>query len=195
MLLGDRWTAEVEVVGPLGAPLALALRGIVPDQLELTEVVEDQTEMNPVARTETRTVLLRFRAVKAGEGSLGPFEVAAGPAVDEAPAVPVSVVAVPGRTPGVTGLGRLDRLPLPSQLGPLDPSPSLLETNGAVVLTAPPGATATLVAPDGASLPAVRLELRESGGTRLVRYWVPAGSQGTATVAQGGLTLLEQPLP
>ena len=193
VLLGDRWTALVTLQSPLGAPIALELVGSVPDMLALSEVVEDRAAAQTDAGLEARTVRLRYRTVAAGEGTLGPFAVAAGAAVGEAPAVPVSVLSVPGRVG--SGSASTRRLPLPSQLGSSDPSPGLVQTEGGTVLTVPPGAQVTLLSEAGEPLDPVRLELREDGATRVVRYWLPSGTRGHATVSRGGLTLLDAGLP
>lgn len=193
VLLGDRWTAVVSLQTPLGAPVALEVARPMPEMLALSEVVEECEATSAELGTETRTVRFRYRTVASGEGELGPFALAAGPAVGEAPAVPVSVLPVPGRSS--SSAPPAQPLLLPSQLGSSDPSPRLAQSAGGTVLTAPPGARVGLVSPEGTPLEPLRLELREDGATRLVRYWLPAGTAGRATVTRGGVTLLDDPLP
>lgn len=191
VLQGDRWLLELDLVGPAGGAASIERYAPLPPQLALEEVIEELAASG--GRLQRRKIEARYRARGPGQGVLGPWRVTIGAAVSDIAAVPVDVVEVPDRPPA-TAYSPVS-LPLPSQLGPTSPEPGVQRVGRGVVVTTPPGARVEVVGPDGAALPALRLELREDGATRLVRYWLPAGTAGQVRVTRAGLTLLDAALP
>ena len=190
VLLGDTWTLEVEVRSPAADPLALSVPAL--GLLRLESVIEER--LSDEGRDAWRRLRLTYRAVQPGAAPLGPIAARAGRAGGELAALPVDIVALPGRSeqpPGPTW----QTLPLPSALGGPDPTPGVATVGGHTVVTAPADARVDFTWQGPEPVGAVRVELRADERSVLQRWVVPAHPAGRVTVRGGGLDLLDQALP
>ncbi len=192
VLLGESWDLDLLLSLPAGAHLSLEDRSEAPGLLRLVSVVEDQLGVE--GRVEGRRVVLHYEAARPGLSQAGPWRVVAGAAETLVPARPVEVLALGQRAQTQPdGPGR--PLPVPSALGPADPAPRLERLEPWTVLTAPASAKTTWMDATGQPLDPLRVELRESGRSLLIRELLPGSPAVHVRVEQAGLVLLEAQLP
>lgn len=189
VLLGEDWTLEIEVRSRQGELLAFSDLGETTGLLRHVRTVED---LDPVGgREQRRTLTVTWKAVAPGLRTLGPWLVAAGGQSTVTGTVPVEVLALPGRAPGV-----------PDEAGSVFSVESALAGTtapwagrllGRLAVRLPPDATATL-APAPAE-PPTRLELRRAGQTEQLALLYRDAAATQVTIRRGPAALLQADVP
>lgn len=193
VLLGDRASLELEITALEGRPVSITDMSAPSGLLRHLRTVEDIQP--PEGRLVHRTLSTTWRAVAAGEATLGPWLVAAGGVSAVSERVPLTVLAMPGRAAG----GEAD------EEGALRSVEALFagheapwagrDANGVLVLL-PPGGRAQVRGADGSADPEpVQLELRRAGQTEAQGELHRVSAEATVEITRSGQVVLATRVP
>lgn len=189
VLLGGSYTLELIIASRRGVPLVFTDQGQAPGLLKHLRTVEDIEDGS--SRAALRRIQVDFRAVSAGQASLGPWLVAAGPASSTSGAAPVEVLALQGPT----AAGEADEAGAVGSVEALflgrDP-PWAGRVDGRVLVVTRGGQRATVTPADPQP---VALELRRSGQTEQVGQLHRVGGPVQVRIQDGPEVLLDQTVP
>ena len=180
--VGSEWTLTFEALEPDGGRMRFAERSELGAPLVHVRTVEDVVRHDG---RQARRLQVVFRVLDAGEGSLGPWTLAAGELEAEVGPVSWSFLAPPTHEAEPTPEGQAP-FALPSQLFEGLEGASASRVGGTVLVRGEPGDTLRVAG----GLPEVRYEVRESGEPRWIGVRVSSEGPVEASVRRAGQEVL-----
>lgn len=190
ILLGELYTLDLSILSRAHVPISLSDLGEPTGLLRHVRTVEDLAPAE--GSHQGRTLSVSWRAVSAGEATLGPWLVDAGGTSTITDKAAVRVVAVPGRSGGVAE--EAGSVYAVSALVEGRTAPWAGRAHGGVLVLSPPGARAEVEAENPDPDP-VQLELRDNGQTSVAGQLYRIPGPARVRVRVGESTLLDQDIP